>query len=102
MHKGTISHGTMRYVDLIPTFVEYLRAYDATHDVLTDDENERIIRAVSNYDNDLDLMERHGGSVTYLLDALFDAMNDLAPDGYYFGAHPGDGSDYGFWAVDDV
>ena len=32
---------------------------------------------------------------------MMDALNDHAPDGYYFGAHPGDGSDFGFWACEE-
>lgn len=31
------------------------------------------------------------------LDALFERMGAAAPDGFYFGAHPGDGADFGFW-----
>jgi len=30
-----------------------------------------------------------------------DALNEYAPDGYYFGAIEGDGSDFGFWAIED-
>jgi hypothetical protein len=36
-----------------------------------------------------------------LLTQLFDALNACAPEGHYFGAHSGDGSDFGFWPVDD-
>jgi hypothetical protein len=32
---------------------------------------------------------------------MMDALNDIAPDGYYFGAHPGDGSDFGFWECEE-
>jgi hypothetical protein len=34
---------------------------------------------------------------TALCSQLFDDLDAVAPAGYYFGAHPGDGSDYGYW-----
>ena len=35
-----------------------------------------------------------------LLESLFDMLEGCSPEDYYFGAHPGDGSDYGFWKMD--
>ncbi|MCS2443096.1 hypothetical protein NXX09_24160 [Bacteroides uniformis] len=35
-----------------------------------------------------------------LLESLFDTLDSYSPEGYYFGAHLGDGSDYGFWKMD--
>ena len=32
---------------------------------------------------------------------VMDHMNKIAPEGTYFGPHPGDGSDYGFWSYED-
>lgn len=36
-----------------------------------------------------------------LYEEIFDAMNGYAEDGFYFGAHPNDGSAIGFWMWDD-
>jgi len=35
----------------------------------------------------------------YVIDELFDLLNDVAPPGYYFGSLEGDGADFGFWPV---
>lgn len=33
--------------------------------------------------------------------ALADDLDNLAPEGYYFGGHPGDGADFGFWKLEE-
>lgn len=33
---------------------------------------------------------------------LFDALEQFAPPYGYFGAHPGNGSDYGYWLIEDL
>lgn len=35
-----------------------------------------------------------------LLDEFFDFFNELCPEGIYFGSHPSDGADFGFWEID--
>jgi hypothetical protein len=39
--------------------------------------------------------------LSYLVDDMCDILNEIAPDGLFFGTHPDDGSDWGWWAVDD-
>lgn len=36
----------------------------------------------------------------WLMEDLYDALDECAPDGHYFGAHPGDGADFGFWEAE--
>ena len=86
---GTVSHGTMRNEDLIPEFVWTLRTLD------TDKEYADLITEACDLDLDYDSEQ-----ADYILADLFDALDALAPEGYYFGSHPGDGSDFGFWQVD--
>lgn len=38
----------------------------------------------------------------YLLESLLEQLNEAAPDNCYFGTHPGDGSDFGFWEIEDM
>jgi hypothetical protein len=93
---GTISHATMRAQDLIPVFVTALKSLDQTlgqdHlDVIM--EGEAII-AKGDWDTEDTSM--------YLNEDLFEALNDCAPPYFYFGSHPGDGSDYGFWLDEEI
>lgn len=36
-----------------------------------------------------------------LWERAFEYLNSIAPSGYYFGSHPGNGSDYGFWKIEE-
>jgi hypothetical protein len=88
--QGSISSGTMRPEDLIPTFADTLKELD------TDGAYSDLIKEVgtlTKYDTD---------EADFILSDLFDALDALAPAGCYFGAHPGDGADYGFWEAKEV
>lgn len=104
-YEGTVSHGTMRPADLIPTFLGVLRELDPTEHDRFLKENRAVARWVAVGCPDFATCNKAGDAfmedVSIFLDELFDALNDCAPDGFYFGAHPGDGSDYGFWSIED-
>lgn len=100
---GSISHGTMRPIDLIPTFMNILKK----------EAPQRAQEILQNYPNlDEALTALEGGvedeayfdseeAVEVLNNEIWDAMQEIAPEGHYFGSHPGDDSDYGYWPSDD-
>lgn len=90
---GSISHATMLAEDLIPCFVDELRRLGCTAPKL--DEIETRMEEEEGY--------YEGEDASYdLNETLFDLLNEYAPPYCYFGSHPGDGSDYGFWVNDEV
>ena len=99
---GTVSFGTLRTQDLIPGLLNMLRAYDVA-------EAERISSQIPHTELVLDsgaLNQDHpwwssDEAVRVVNLELFPALNDIAPDGVYFGAHPDCDTDFGFWPVPD-
>ncbi len=94
---GTVSHGTMRNEHLIPAFIEELNRI-----------NPEIAQALLNRfgigsgpttGTDEFYESEEAGE---LVDQLFDTLDGFAPEGMYFGALEGDGSDYGFWNYEDT
>ena len=90
-HAGTVSSGTLRSEDLIPAFSSVL--FDLDREV--GEYRDLLLRS------DLALGipedERDPEMLGWIVDELMDALDDCAPEGYVFGAHPGDGADFGFW-----
>ena len=96
---GTLIHGTMRNCDIVPAFLDALR--DTA-------EYEQMMLSINGANWNLHVIVEPAASewderwssedvedfVNY---GLWDALGSYAPEGYYFGAHPGDGSDYGYW-----
>ena len=97
---GSISTGTLRPCDLIPTFLDALSetnvlAYSQFYQASMRDLGE----------NPYDINSEHpwwdSDEAGYLLGELFEALDAVAPDGHYFGSHIGDGADFGFWPHED-
>ena len=89
---GTVIHGTLRKQDLNQAFCEWLDYY----------RNDAFLDIVENYgDSREDLIMDGDNDDEWLLEALLEAIGECMPDGYYFGAHVGDGSDFGIWPIDD-
>ena len=95
---ATLIHGTMRTCDLVPTFLEAIKDTVGYDQMVLDINGANPDLSVITVQDASEWDERWSSTeMTYFLDELFDILNNYAPDGYYFGAHPGDGSDYGYW-----
>jgi hypothetical protein len=88
---GTIIEGTTQPRDLIPAFADCLESFKPSHPAEINVIAEA--RAIKNCESD---------TAQEIIGELMDYLNDYAPPYGYFGAHPGDGSDYGFWVSEDV
>lgn len=86
---STVSHGTHRAEDLIPAFLAELGARDP--------------RAKAELEGEYKAALAHWTDAAgyFIVEAIFDALDAVAPAGTYFGAHPGDGSDFGYWPLED-
>lgn len=105
---GSLTHGTLRPEDLIPAFMSALDALANQNRYTGDGDELTLTRLNGRVDDLLGALERALGDDhaafyetsdcvdDYLAD-LIDLLNAFAPRGHYFGAHEGDGSDFGFW-----
>lgn len=93
---GSISHGTLRSVDLLEAFADELDRFEPDHD-LTAEARAVLTLMNAGWTRLESLDETHE-----LVDALQDALSEHAPPYCYFGTHEGDGSDFGFWPSMDA
>ena len=87
---GSISSGTMRNEDFIPEFIWTLR-----HQRPCKRAHRALCREIEARMKSQDYFESEGSG--FDLEELFNALDAYAPAYFYFGSHPGDGADYGFW-----
>jgi hypothetical protein len=96
---GTVSEGTLRTEDLLDAFSNTLAAL-----AREEPQNHAHLRLVSEAQTEFadamsaDDYEQAG----YVIGELEDALGEYCPPFIYFGAHPGDGADFGFWADADA
>lgn len=96
---GTVSQATMRSADLLPAFLDELAKHDAERAAKIRAEDGHTLAMVDADDRSINGVmspEEHAEAAELVSD-LFDALGEHAAPGMYFGAHPGDGSDYGYW-----
>lgn len=98
---GTVSRATMITGDLICSFMTVLEkwALDLYHhaEARLGEIKDICLSNHGEVDEDYDAQLED-----FLHEGLFDALNSIAPPFCYFGAHEGDGSDYGFWVSNEA
>ena len=90
---GTVISGTLRPEDLIPAFAGELRFLSEA----SINNNPELWEEIACLLEAADSADGASEDAVGLVWELADALNEFAPEGAYFGAHPGDGSDFGFW-----
>ena len=99
---GSVSRATHRYQDLIPRFLEVLEALDPNGYAGYLDGLEDAGYPIAYIESQTDHDEWWYSDVAWeICSELFDLLEQLAPEGYYFGSHIGDGSDFGFWTIEE-
>src|SRR5690606_1963818 len=88
---GTVIHGTLRTEDLVPAFLEELKALDPDRAAYY------VERIPAEALEDEDHIWWQTGEAMWMVEELFDILNEYAPPFCYFGSLEGDGSDFGFW-----
>ena len=90
----TVSSGTLDLSDLVIKMSDVLFSIDRiAYAEMCEDyliENGDIKTYVKKNEEDID-------TLGFLFDSLYDALDERAPQGCYFGTHIGDGAEYGFW-----
>jgi hypothetical protein len=93
-NMGSVSQGTMRVEDLIPVF---LRELESQKPLLR--KHWKLCREIRSGMGVKGYYEE-GGNSAWDLESLFDALDEYASAYFFFGAHPCDGADYGWWLSD--
>ena len=98
---GTVSSGTMLDEDVIPALLDELSRID--HVALLKLAAEYVDDyGISPYNIATSTSESYDDVRQWLSEELFGTLDEYAPPLCYFGAHPGDGADYGFWPYEDA
>lgn len=97
---GTVCHGTFRPQDLIPAFMAALANMDpAAYAQMVMSPFPPVPAYV--YDEGDRCPWWDSEDATLVIVALTEALEQAAPEGWTFGSHPGDGSDFGFWPIEE-
>lgn len=93
-----ISHGTLRTYDLFHSFRNELKKWAPNGYITKKQLGFFFMPKRAKYDDRHAFWDNNDAQV--ILEQMTDALENFAPDGYYFGVPQGDGSAFGWWPVD--
>lgn len=94
---GSVSSRTMRPQDLFDAFTSELQSLNPKrYEEFTETHPE--VFAIEDYD---EMTDDERELLDYAVEDLFGVLEEFAGPFFYFGAHPGDGADYGFWFCEE-
>lgn len=96
IEPGTVISGTMRDEDVIPALLAVLDVHAPEKAIEIRGIYPETIEALG-----ADNKAPNETAVEMLRDDVWAAMEEIAPPGHVFGAHEGDGADFGFWESED-
>ena len=96
-----ISSGTLRPTDLIDAMARSLLEVSKSTEIIKR-MHECIGYTQALEASDSGYSDPHLEWLDEAFEELSELMNDYAPPFCYFGAHEGNGSDYGFWPIDEI
>ena len=96
----TVIRATLRPCDLIPAFLDIIRdTAEYAQIIISNNDDLKVIFDPCADDDDPRWDSEY--MQYFLNEELFDTLNAYAPDGYMFSSHIGDGSDFGYWKIEE-
>lgn len=93
-----ISEGTLRLQDLMPKFLDAAEAI--TKLLYLKDEHQEVLGLREEWQDVVETGKYGYTQAWSLSDELETLLNDLAPEGFYFGSHSKHSTWFGFWESD--
>jgi len=91
----SVISSTLRTQDLVQEFLDVIR--DTAEYVQIIQTNNHDLRVIFEPFSENDERWDSEYMSYFLNEELFDVLDSYAPNGYYFGSHEGDESDFGYW-----
>ncbi len=101
---GSISTGTLRTEDLLDAFASELEHHVQRNadEWCSDEGRARRDECLALVGEAREVEDGSSHAADEIVCALEERLQDFAPPYAYFGAHPGDGSDFGYWVSESI